>query len=197
MFKTEKLGFTLIELLAVIVVLTIIAVVATPIVVKTIDDAKKGAFKNSAYGLIKAAELDYSKNLLKDSKPKKITYTYENNIETSDQSGYKLDYKGLRPQNGKIIINEKGEIALAIHNGKWCAIKGYKDKEIEVSVKKLEDCEIKVPTLMAASYGGSTSGYLNGPLLKNQIESIEFKTTNKVPSDAIGSWDVSFKKTGQ
>ena len=48
-----KKGFTLIELLAVIVILAIIALIATPLILNTIEDSRKGAFKNSAYGIIK------------------------------------------------------------------------------------------------------------------------------------------------
>ena len=48
----KRKGFTLIELLAVIVILAIIAVIATPMVLNTIDDARKGAAKSSAYSYI-------------------------------------------------------------------------------------------------------------------------------------------------
>ncbi len=137
-------GFTLIELLAVIVVLAIVAVVVTPVVLKIIDDAKKGAFKNSVYGLVKAAELNYSKNFLKDSKSKKVIYTYINGVETSNQSSYKLDYKGQKPKDGTIVINEKGEVALAIHNGNYCAEKDYNNSEVIISNKVLEDCKIAI-----------------------------------------------------
>ena len=40
----NKKGFTLIELLAVIVILAIIALIATPIILGMIDSAKKQAF---------------------------------------------------------------------------------------------------------------------------------------------------------
>ena len=43
----NKKGFTLIELLAVIVVLAIIALIATPIVMNTIKKAKEGANERS------------------------------------------------------------------------------------------------------------------------------------------------------
>ena len=43
-------GFTLIELLAVIVILAIIALIATPIILRVIEDAKKSAAVDSAYG---------------------------------------------------------------------------------------------------------------------------------------------------
>ena len=39
----KKKGFTLIELLAVIIILAIIALIATPIILNVIDDARKSA----------------------------------------------------------------------------------------------------------------------------------------------------------
>ncbi len=43
-----KNGFTLVELLAVIVILAIIALIATPIVLSIIDDTKKSSMLRSA-----------------------------------------------------------------------------------------------------------------------------------------------------
>lgn len=54
--KQNKKGFTLIELLAVIVILAIIALIATPIILNMINDAKKSAAKDSAYGYMKSVE---------------------------------------------------------------------------------------------------------------------------------------------
>ena len=71
----NKRGFTLIELLAVIVVLAIIALIATPIVINTINSAKKGAKERTAENIEKAAELyifsEYENN--KESIPKEVT----------------------------------------------------------------------------------------------------------------------------
>ena len=53
--KSNK-GFTLIELLAVIVVLAIIALIATPVVLNSISTAKEGANRESARAFVKAAE---------------------------------------------------------------------------------------------------------------------------------------------
>ena len=44
----NKKGFTLIELLAVIIILAVIALIATPIVLNVIDNARKSANKDSA-----------------------------------------------------------------------------------------------------------------------------------------------------
>ena len=54
--KQNNKGFTLIELLAVIVILAVIALIATPIIMGVIEDARKQADKDSAYGYIKAVE---------------------------------------------------------------------------------------------------------------------------------------------
>ena len=53
----NKYGFTLIELLAVIVVLAIIALIATPIVMNTIKRSKKGAAERSADSYVKQVEV--------------------------------------------------------------------------------------------------------------------------------------------
>lgn len=142
----KEKGFTLIELLAVIVVLAIIMVIATPIVVKTIDDAKKGAFKNTAYGIMKAAELDYSKKMVKGQKPNEIIYEY---VDGKEASGETLEFKGTIPQNGKIVVNREGKVALAIHDGTYCAEKYYDEAKIIVDKKKLEDCVVKSGTTFA------------------------------------------------
>lgn len=51
-----KKGFTLIELLAVIVILALIALIATPLILGVIDSAKKGAAESSTYGYVEAIE---------------------------------------------------------------------------------------------------------------------------------------------
>lgn len=53
-------GFTLIELLAVIVILAIIALIATPIILGIINDARKGSAEESAKLIIGNVELAYS-----------------------------------------------------------------------------------------------------------------------------------------
>lgn len=63
MKKMNKKGFTLIELLAIIVILAIIAVITVPLILNIIDDAKKGAERNSVIGYGKAIELAYTQSL--------------------------------------------------------------------------------------------------------------------------------------
>ena len=56
--KQNKKGFTLIELLAVIVILAIIALIATPIILSMINNAKSSAAKSSTLGYVESIE-DY------------------------------------------------------------------------------------------------------------------------------------------
>ena len=60
-----------------------------------------------------------------------------------------------------------------------------------------EDC-LMITRFSNDNYTGSSSStsynYLNGPLNNAKIESLSYTTTNIVPNDTIGSWDVSAKK---
>ncbi|MBE6160208.1 MAG: prepilin-type N-terminal cleavage/methylation domain-containing protein [Lactobacillales bacterium] len=62
--KQNKKGFTLIELLAVIVILAIIALIATPIILNMINDARESAAKDSAYAYLDAAETYVAMNMM-------------------------------------------------------------------------------------------------------------------------------------
>lgn len=61
-------GFTLIELLAVIVILAIIALIATPRILDVVETARKGAAESSVLGYIDAVEKQYMINQLDDAK---------------------------------------------------------------------------------------------------------------------------------
>ena len=67
MIKSKK-GFTLIELLAVIVILAIIALIATPIVLNIIDDTKKESELRSADFYLDALELSIAQATLDGKK---------------------------------------------------------------------------------------------------------------------------------
>ena len=60
----KRKGFTLIELLAVIVILAIIALIATPTILGVIEKSKRGAAEQSALGFVDAVEMQVSLNSL-------------------------------------------------------------------------------------------------------------------------------------
>src|SRR5574344_1151050 len=124
-------GFTLIELLAVIVILAIIALIASPIIIGLIDDARKEAAANSAYGVYHSAQNVYAKVLLANGNgmPGEIIYTFNNdgsvsigygdvatttpptewNIKAEDAS---LDFNGTKPTGGTMTLNVDGSVTV-------------------------------------------------------------------------------------
>lgn len=58
----KKKGFTLIELLAVIVIISVVAMIAVPIILNVINNSKKEAIKQSAVGYVDAIEKTILKN---------------------------------------------------------------------------------------------------------------------------------------
>ena len=107
----KKRGFTLIELLAVIVVLAIIALIATPIVMNTIKRSKKGAAERSADSYVKqveavAAEERLNGNILEGE----YQITSDGNLcrdksaSCSDGEKIKIEMNGTKPTSGKIKI---------------------------------------------------------------------------------------------
>ena len=96
--KEKNKGFTLVELLAVIVILALIALIATPIILNVINDAKKQAAKDSAYGYMDAVEKYIVSSELEDKSIKDGTYR----VEELNSMG--VSVKGSTPDNGNIEI---------------------------------------------------------------------------------------------
>ena len=86
----NKKGFTLIELLAVIVILAIVALIATPLILNVIEESRKNAFKNSAYGLIEAVELDYAKDIMEDGIAGTREYEYSNFVQVNPENNWNI-----------------------------------------------------------------------------------------------------------
>ena len=108
----NKYGFTLIELLAVIVVLAIIALIATPIVMNTIKRSKKGAAERSADNYIKQVETAVAEERLNKNEVLEGEYqiTSDGNLcrdksaSCSDDNKIKIEMSGTKPTSGKIKI---------------------------------------------------------------------------------------------
>ena len=115
----NKKGFTLIELLAVIVILAIIALIATPIILNVIDTARKGAKESSTLGYIDAVEKQVMMSQV-DTGATRIpagTYTVE------QLTNLKVDIKGEKPDSTSVVtISNKGAVSegwFTYDNGKY------------------------------------------------------------------------------
>ncbi len=167
-FKLTTLGFTLIELLAVIIILSIIALITVPVIMNIIERANKSAFKDSAYGIIKAGELHYADKLLDPAgMTNDITFTFP------EATG--LDIKGSRPKSGNMKVTKDGKIELAISNGKWCARKSLNEEEITID-NNIKDCSlIKIPNpIIITNNNCLTEGICeNGVLVNVKVNDTE------------------------
>ena len=101
--KMNKKGFTLIELLAVIVILAIIALIATPIIMGIIDDAKKNSARNSAYGYLDSID----KTIVSSSFNAQTIQTLDGNykivsngtaIQKGSETAITISFKGTAPE---------------------------------------------------------------------------------------------------
>ena len=108
----NKKGFTLIELLAVIVVLAIIALIATPIVMNTIKNAKKGAAERTADNYIKQVETAVAEAKLENKSVPNGTYDIDKDGNLTGaglpNGNLEIDMSGNKPTSGKVTIKNGG-----------------------------------------------------------------------------------------
>ena len=126
-------GFTLVELLAVIVVLAIIAVITVPMILGIVERARKGALKDSAYGLIEAGNLFYTQKLTQESNVDELKFTMTNGKFILNGTEEELKFKGSKPTTGDLTITSS-KASIRITDGTYCAYKSMND--IDVSVVK-------------------------------------------------------------
>ncbi len=103
----KRKGFTLIELLAVIVVLAIIALIATPTILGVIEKARRGAAEQSALGYIDAVEMQVSLNSLdlekEDIKDGVYTVSQLKKLEVSIKGQSPNDESWVKIKNGRVV----------------------------------------------------------------------------------------------
>ena len=96
----KKNGFTLIELLAIIVILAIIAVITVPIILNIIENSKKGAASDSAYGYKDSVDKWYVSEL---SKPNNGNFSLATSYTVTDgklNGSIEIPVSGDKPTSG-------------------------------------------------------------------------------------------------
>ena len=157
--KEKNKGFTLVELLAVIVILALIALIATPIILNVINDAKKQAAKDSAYGYMDAVEKYIVSSELEDKSIQDRTYS----VEELNSMG--VSVKGSTPDNGNIEIKNSsvksydiGIDGYVVRNGKVDKVSTTKKFENGTAVYYNPETENKCSKEAAKSTTGTKSG---------------------------------------
>ena len=127
-----KKGFTLIELLTVIVILGILALITTPVITNLINNARKNTFKNSAYGIVQAANQYYLNSKLTGENFDEITFIVNNDKLMSENK--ELSFTGKSPIGSSYVkINSRGEIAINITDGTYFATKEYDETGVLIT----------------------------------------------------------------
>ena len=151
-------GFTLVELLAVIVILTVISLITTPMILGVIETARIGAAKNSTMGYVEAIETAVAMaSLENDNYEDKEDYSYD---EIS------VNIKGEMPTGGIYSLKNK-----MVEVGTFC-MNGYEIKYANSQTEVIGKCtgeELKLPGLLKIS---EASGHYIYPESKT-IEVIE------------------------
>ena len=102
--KSNK-GFTLIELLAVIVILAIIALIATPTILGVIDTARKGAAESTVLGYVDEIEKQIVISELDESATKIENKIYTTNVDV-DIKGEAPTVVSMKIENGEVAVSE-------------------------------------------------------------------------------------------
>ena len=106
-------GFTLIELLAVIVILAIIALIATPIVLNIIKDSKKQGEQRSAELYLNAVDMAMARaNMYGEIKSRGCRVREDGNLKCGDTI-VEVDVNGEKPTGGTIVFSN-GKILLVV-----------------------------------------------------------------------------------
>ena len=134
----KRKGFTLIELLAVIVILAIIALIATPTILGVIEKARKGASEQSALGYIDAVEKQVAINQVKDEN---LINDGTYNVPMTD-----ITVKGEAPTKGWLKI-EKGLVTnYSFVIGKYVITKGSETVKGDEPINSDEEVTKTGPT---------------------------------------------------
>ena len=129
----KKKGFTLIELLAVIVILAIIAFIATPLVLKYIEKSRKESKVDSAYSFVRNLETEIANFSIKNNGKK-----YTTDKENIKELGLDITVKGENPEDGKVCISSVGQVEKGVFQyGKYYV--SYDGKKGSISDKDTYD----------------------------------------------------------
>ncbi len=125
-----KKGFTLIELLAVVIILAIVALIATPIILNVIEDARNSADMSSAQLIVNEGHNYYAGAMLDEVK--------QEDIELEKDIYDKLNINN-KPEIGQLYVNKENKVAMAIIINNKCYKKTYYS---EIEVVENVDCDL-------------------------------------------------------
>ena len=171
-------GFTLVELLAVIVVLAVISIITIPMIGNVIEESKKKALEQSVNGLVEAARYYSIDN------DGTYEFLFDENKKGETINGDSLDYRGSINAEGKLYLDQDGNISICVYNDKYYAYKNY-NSGIVIGNRSEDNCDIGYDVIsnkyiaFLESEGMSNNIYSKDEV-NNLIDNVDSKvTTNK------------------
>ena len=178
----KKKGFTLIELLAVIVILAIIALIATPLVLKYIEKSRKESKVDSAYSFVRNLETEIANYSIQHNGKK---YNKSGLLEIGDFTEIDTTVKGDNPNTIKVCLSSLGQVEKGIfeyNEGKYYVL--YDGKKGSISDKDAYDnfscstvAKIEVPEATGeidfVAYGINALGGNNQGIIYSGLEDEE------------------------
>ena len=177
--KVKSKGFTLIELISVIILMGVIALITVPIIKDTMESAREKNFKNSAIGLIEAANEYYLNSKLTGDYFEEIEFKVNNGKMVSGDK--ELSFNGKVPVGDSYVkIKANGDVAINITDGEFYAVKDY--DEIGASIGTSEDTALlreelaKKITELEKKVNSNTTNIENNTLsINNSKQELESK----------------------
>jgi hypothetical protein len=97
-----------------------------------VERARKGALKDSAYGLIEAGNIFYTQKLTQGSNIDELKFTMTNGKFILNGTEEELKFKGEKPTSGNLTITPT-KASIRITDGTYCAYKSMENLEVSVT----------------------------------------------------------------
>ena len=121
----KKRGFTLVELLAVIIVLSMLILIATPMILDTIEDSKKSSFEQGIKNIAKIARTYQAREEIDNPIIECRYFSFDNDVSeitVRDGKTYyplkDLSLKGTLPTEGEVKVCAE-EITVEASDGSY------------------------------------------------------------------------------
>ena len=119
-----KKGFTLVEMIAILVILSLLSLILTPVILDVVRNSRKASYKDSVLGIMTSAANYISQyDLVSDGE--ELVYPIEFTCDgTFCKASYnkKLEFTGEVPTGGSIIMyDDNTVVASYVTNGIFCA----------------------------------------------------------------------------
>lgn len=169
-------AFTLVEILGSLFVITVIALITAPIVLRILNKSKKETFEKTVNGIVDAIRMDNAKKGYIETR-----YTLQNG-KITDTDGNKIAKNGGYRGNGSFLIDDEGNLAFYVENGTWCALK---EKDGKVQILDYDKATCKMGTTSTfVKYEDGTAIYYN-PNTNTRCEEAEAVSTTGTKSGCM------------